>query len=173
MTTTKPTTRGLRTMLTQYIEAWNAHDVETITGYLTEDVVWQEPGTPEPLTGRAAAAQSLRDTFAAFPDLHLPMEDLRVYVGEDTAHAATSYTMLGTMTGRLVLGFAPTGKAMRVTGSCLYELRDGKIARHTIIYDSVDAMQQLGLLPSYDSLAFKAQGAIQTIGVALHDLVKR
>ena len=70
-------------------------------------------------------------------------------------------------------GFAPTGKRVRLTGACLYELRDGLISRHTVVYDGTSAMQQLGLLPVEGSLAFRTQLVAQNLGHRVRGLIKR
>ncbi|MGB8649805.1 MAG: ester cyclase [Mycobacteriales bacterium] len=171
--TTPQVTSQTRSMLTRFLEVWNDHDVDKVLSFLTEDVVWTEPGLPMPVRGKEAAATSVRDTFTAFPDISWPKEDMRVYTSDNPAFAASSYTMVGTMHGRMAPGFAPTGKRFRLTGACLYELRDGLIARHTILYDSVTAMQQIGLLPDPDSFAFKAQMHLQSLTSRAKGLIRR
>ena len=98
------------------------------------------------------------------PDVHFPLEDQRVLVAEDGTWAVSTWRMIGTMTGRAdPPGYEPTGKTANVAGSCLYELRDGRIARHTIVYDGLDLMQQLGLMPAMDSLPTKIMAGAQAV----------
>lgn len=171
--TSAQTKSDLKGMLMRFLDAWNAHDVDKVLSFLTEDVVWIEPGVAQPVFGKDAVRKSLENTFTAFPDLHWPKEDIRVYAGDNPLFAATSWTSVGSMQGRMAPGFAPTGKRMRMTGACLYEIRDGLIARHTILYDGVTAMQQLGLMPADSSLMMKAQTLLQNADVAIRGMLKR
>lgn len=159
--------------LQSFFDAWNSRDVDKILSFVTKDVIWVEPGLSKPAYGKDAAAEALRNTFAAFPDITWPKEDLRIYTSDDPTFAATGWTLVGTMTGRLDPGFAPTGKRVRVSGACLYEFREGLISRHTIVYDSVDAMQQIGLLPPQESLVFKAQMRIQSVGSRVIGMIRK
>jgi steroid delta-isomerase-like uncharacterized protein len=164
---------GPRELLTRFLDAWNAHDVNGILSCLHPDVVWEEPGHVGPLHGKAAVAVAMRDTFTALPDLHFPIEDMHVFVDDDGTRGATGFTMTGTMSGPMAMGYAPTGRHLRVTGACLYEFRDGLISRHVIAYDTAAAMQQLGLLPDYGSRAFTRLTRLQRMGVRFRRLLRR
>lgn len=171
--TTALTPADLEKKFLGFMDAWNDHDPDKIASFLTKDVIWIEPGLPKPLYGREAVIESLQARFRAFSDIHWPREDLRLFTSTEPGFAAASWTLVGTMDGPMPPGFAPTGKSMRVIGTCLYELRGDLIARHTIVYDSVDAMQQLGLLPSDDSLAFKLQVRLQSLTGTVRGLIRR
>jgi hypothetical protein len=56
---------------------------------------------------------------------------------------------------------------MDLGGACFYEFRGGKIARHTIIADYMDASQQLGLLPDDDSFGMRLAVRLQRFGARL------
>ena len=149
-------------------EGMNALDADAAASVLTDDVVWQQPGLPGPLVGRTATANTLRDLFRAFPDLAIPLDDVVIYHGPDGTRAASHWRVIGTMTGPLdPPGFAPTGRRCEVHGVCLYEFRDGRIARHTMIYDALDMLTQLGLMPGPDSLQSKAMVRLQRLTAKL------
>lgn len=171
--TTALTPAELEKKFLGFMEAWNDHDPEKVASFVTKDVIWIEPGLPKPLYGRDAVVARLKETFATFPDIHWPREDLRLFTSADPGFTAASWTLVATMEGRMAPGFASTGKSMRLSGACLYELRGDLIARHTIVYDSVSAMQQLGLLPGTESLAFKVQMHLQSLSGRLVGMIRR
>jgi steroid delta-isomerase-like uncharacterized protein len=152
----------MRAALEGFIKAWNDHNVEAIMAATTEDVVWINPATPGPVRGRVAAAADVRATFEAFPDLHFPMEDFRAYSTDDPKVGFTTWTLTGAMTGPMA-GFEPTGKSARFRGVCVYKFREGLIAEHTIVFDSLDFVQQLGLIPREEDFSYKALAQLQRL----------
>jgi steroid delta-isomerase-like uncharacterized protein len=153
--------KSMRDTLSALLDAFNTRDVGKIMAFFTEDVEWMEPTIKEPVKGREAAAELLRSSFRAFPDL--TFEGIDIYeTGE--AKAAATTLLRATMTGPVEpMGFAPTGKAVEFTTVCLYEFRDGLIAKHTIVYDMMTLMQKMGLMPEADSLVMKASAGVQRI----------
>jgi steroid delta-isomerase-like uncharacterized protein len=144
--------------LTEQVHAaWNAHDVDGVVRHLAEDVVWSFPVHEEPLRGRAAVADDLRDTFTAFPDLNLPDDDYLALTDAERQLSMQSWTMTGTMTGpSKSAGLPATDRPVRIVGSTLWWLRGGLIAQWTTTYDALGFMQQVGLLPKSNGMGFKA-----------------
>lgn len=156
-TTTKRLTKAeIRALLQGYGDALNAHDVEAVMSYLTDDVMWTHPFVLEPLRGKEAVKADLSETFRSFPDLYAPVEDTHVYLGEDHRTAMSTWTMVGTMSGPSPSGFESTGRFMRIHGVGLYTFRDGLISEYTMLYDGLEFARQLGIMPSEKSLMFKA-----------------
>lgn len=146
------------------IEAFNAHDIDRILAMFTDDAVWQAPSAPDPLVGRQPVAALLRGWFQAFPDFCFPPEDVVVYQSLDGTKGASHWRVTGTMTGPLdPPGFAATGRKFEVHGTCLYEFRDGRFSRHTIVYDSMDMLTQLGLMPAGDSWPSRTMVRLQRL----------
>lgn len=162
----------LKAQILSFIEAMNSHDVDKILTHLTRDVVWTEPMQTEALVGKPAVRAGLAETFASFPDMHMPIEDVELIVPEGSAKAAATFTVIGTMTGPLA-GFAPTGKTGRVSGVCVYEFRGDHIARHTIVYDAMELGQQLGLLPSPTGLPMRMFAGVQRFTSRVAGVVRR
>lgn len=54
----------------------------------------------------------------------------------------------GTHTGEL-MGIAPTGKQLMMTGIAIYRLEDEKIVERWAEHDLLSMMQQLGIIPSH------------------------
>lgn len=153
----------VRQQIERLFAAYNEHDVAKVLAFFTDDVVWTQPleGT---VNGRAEAEKVLLAMRGTMPDLHFPIEDVQIFVADDGKLAASTYRMTGAMTGRAdPPGYEPTGKTATVRGACLYEMRGDLIARHTVIYDGVDLLQQLGLMPATNSLPSKLIAGAQTV----------
>ena len=80
---------------------------------------------------------------AAFPDLHVTIDDL-VAEGEMVAVRAT---MTGTHQGEL-MGMPPTGKQVNFQFISIEHLRGGKVVERWEQADMMGMMQQLGMGPS-------------------------
>jgi steroid delta-isomerase-like uncharacterized protein len=78
----------------------------------------------------------------AFPDLHIPIEDL---LGEGD-RVVTRWTARGTHQGEL-MGNAPTGNQLTVTGILIDRVSGGKIEEEWVDYDTFKLMQQIGAVP--------------------------
>lgn len=152
----------MKTAIQTFIKAWNRHDVDKALERFTENVMWESPSSEGPLKGREAVAADLKELFTAFPDMHFPMEDFHVYLTDDPSTAFSTWTLIGTMTGPMS-GFEPTGKPVRITGVCVYKFRGGLIAEHRIVFDTLDFVQQLGLLPREEEFSYKALMQLQRL----------
>lgn len=147
----------MRAVSEAMFQAWNLHDVEGILEHLTDDVVWSEPTLEESARGKEATAAGLKDTFTAFPDLRFLVEGFHLFPSVEQQACVATWTLMATMTGpSQVVGVPPTGKSVSISGTNLSRFRDGLISEYTTHYDSLDLMQQLGLLPATNGLPFKA-----------------
>lgn len=170
---TKAMTKAeMRAAVETFIKAWNDHDVDAIIEHAAPKVLWTNPATGGPVIGREAARADVEATFAGSPDLHFPMEDFRIYTTDDPDVAFSTWTLAGTFTGPLA-GFAPTGKEYRFRGVCVYKFEDGLFVEHTIVFDSVDFLQQLGLLPRQKDLTYKALAGVETLAMRARELIRR
>src|SRR5437879_3592869 len=91
-------------------EVMNQGNLEVIDELYAPDTVFHVPGAPD-ILGRDATRQFLLGYRAAFPDVHMTVED--VFAVDD--RVVERYTFAGTHQGALQ-GLAPTGKAVRVPG---------------------------------------------------------
>jgi steroid delta-isomerase-like uncharacterized protein len=116
--------------------------VAKVDALVTADVVYHAapPGLP---SGIAGYRMLIGGYLAAFPDLQLTVED-QVAEGDKVA---TRFTITGTHQGDL-MGLAPTGKPMTVSGVTVMRFRDGKVAEEWEQVDMMSMMQQLGAMPS-------------------------
>jgi steroid delta-isomerase-like uncharacterized protein len=78
--------------------------------------------------------------LGAFPDLHVDVED----VIAEGSKVAVRWTASGTHQGGS-LGFAATGKPMRINGMTFVVMKGGKVVEGWDAYDQHGMLQQLGL----------------------------
>ncbi len=107
------------------------------------DYVNHDPSLPDFGTGPKVANQAVRLYREAFPDARITVED-QVAEGDKVA---TRWSARGTHQGEL-LGVAPTGNQVEITGISISRIEDGKIAEDWINYDALGMMQQIGAIPS-------------------------
>jgi steroid delta-isomerase-like uncharacterized protein len=133
------------TVLTQYYEAFNRHDVDAIIAFVAADAVLA--AVPKELglgQDRDAFAEYLQMNFTAFPDLHLGVLDMAV--GEDLVAARVRGT--GTHEGNF-MGVRPQGRSVDEEFAEFFRLdADQRITRFWSYYDKLSFMQQLGIVPS-------------------------
>jgi len=103
------------------IEAFNAHDLDRIMEFFTDDCVLETPRGTEPwgtrFEGRAAVRDGLAQRFQGIPDVHYGDDEHWVC----DAHAVSKWLLTGTTV---------TGEQVRVRGCDLFDLaQDGRIAR--------------------------------------------
>jgi steroid delta-isomerase-like uncharacterized protein len=154
--TTRLTEAQMRALNEDLFEAWNRHDIEGVLKHMQPDVLWVDPTLDEPAHGKVGAAASMANTFTAFPDFHLPADDFEAFYDVDAQSAVAVWTARGTMTGRLDTGVPATGRPVDVRGSTLVRLRDGLVSEYRFMFDALDMMQQMGLLPKSTGVGFKA-----------------
>ena len=126
---------------------WNEYKTNVIDEIIAERCVMQV-GDRE-FRGRAGY-RAFFDTYTgAFPDLSVQINDL---IAEDGV-VGTSYTARGQHTGPL-MGIGPTGKQVKVQGVNIARYRDGKLVESNNLFNEMNLMQQLGVLP--ESVSQKA-----------------
>jgi steroid delta-isomerase-like uncharacterized protein len=118
-------------------------EAEAADALYTATHVLHDPMAPP---GLAAGPQGMNEFlapyFVAFPDLHFTVED-QIAEGDKVA---TRYTARGTHRGEL-MGIAPTGKHVTVTGIFISRVEEGKLAEMWLNWDALGLFQQLGVIP--------------------------
>ena len=79
---------------------------------------------------------------AAFSDTRTTIED-QVAEGDKVV---TRITWRGVHSGNFQ-GLPPTGKEIVMAGTVVQRIKDGKIVEHWPVFDEMNMMQQLGLIP--------------------------
>jgi len=134
---------GIRKMLLDENAAWNAHDVDEIAAFYTEDCIKEDVALGTSTRGKEEMNALHHRVFAAFPDLKVELTSC-FHCDE---RAATEWIMSGTYTHQLP-GLPPaTGRRFSVRGSTIMKLQSGRISRVSDYWNFLSFLQQLGLAP--------------------------
>jgi steroid delta-isomerase-like uncharacterized protein len=106
-----------------------------------EDLVLHEPD--EDIVGIEGLKQFVAMIRAALPDLRVTLEDV-IAEGDKVV---SRWTAQGTHQGEL-MGIAPTGNRVTITGITIHRIEDGKIVEEWENWDALGMMQQIGAVPS-------------------------
>ena len=123
-------------------EIWNKGNLAVADELIAANSVTHDPATPNPGSGPEATKQQASMYRTAFPDLHITIED-QVAEGDQVV---TRWTARGTHRGDL-MGIAPTGKQMTITGINITRIAGGKAQEGWTNWDTIGMMQQLGAVP--------------------------
>jgi steroid delta-isomerase-like uncharacterized protein len=114
--------------------AWNAHDPDAWIKLLDEKQVTESDTIPQAIRGHEGARPFMEMYVKAFPDLHFSVDQM-IASGD---YVITRYTATGTHKGDL---------AESRHGCTVGEIRNGKIVRQWIYWDTGHLLRQLGLMP--------------------------
>jgi steroid delta-isomerase-like uncharacterized protein len=123
-------------------EVLNTGNLAAVDELFDPDYVAHIPLDSEPLRGVAAWKQRTTTYLAAFPDLHVTLEDL---VAEGDIVVAR-LTWSGTQR-EVFLGASATNRRVAVAGVYAWRIAGGKIREEWIAEDLLSLMQQLGAVP--------------------------
>lgn len=124
-------------------EVFNQHNLAVIDELVSPDYQYHDLDPGHSLHGPAAYRRLAASILAAFPDLHLTIEDL-IAEGD---RVVARWSARGTHRGPL-LGIAPTGREVAYTGIGIRRIANGKITEHWENLDTLGLLQQLGAIPS-------------------------
>jgi len=108
--------------------------------YFTEDVVATFEGTDQRADGREAAGELIRYVHQGAFDARPELKSLLVDEGE--GKAAIEADFVGTHTAEFA-GIQPTGRAVRVPYSVVYDLRGDQISALRIYFPMSQLIEQL------------------------------
>ncbi len=121
-------------------EVWNRGNLAVVDELMRADYNGHDPTIP---TGSAGFKQFVLMYRSAFPDVHLTIED-QMAEGDKVVSRWTAH---GTHRGEL-MGIAPTGKQITVTGINIERIANGKLVEGWSNYDTLGMLQQLGVIPA-------------------------
>jgi len=133
-------------MIRDYAAAWSSGDVEKVASFLTDDCVIENLGGGVIYRGQEEIKAWVRDNFASIPDLKIEVKSLFV-AGE---WAGYEWIQSGTYTGE-VGGVPVTDQKFSGRGASIIELREGKIKREALYWDTLSFERQLGVMPEASS----------------------
>jgi predicted ester cyclase len=140
-------------------EIWNKGNFE-VAGELIhpEAVMRYDRITAVDSHGPQGLQETVTQFRAAFPDLNLTIEDTVAH-GD---RVATRWTATGTHQGEL-LGLAPTGEPVAITGMTIDRFRGAKIIEAWSNWDTLDLMQQIGAAPAPGSVGERLGKGVQRL----------
>lgn len=122
-------------------QMFNHGNLDVADELLTAGYVDHDPSLPQDVHGPQGFKEYVGMYRAAFPDLHVQIED-QLAEGD---RVATRWTGTGTHNGELA-DIAPTGKQVTLPGMEIVRIADGKLVEGWEGYDSGTLMRQLGVL---------------------------
>jgi steroid delta-isomerase-like uncharacterized protein len=129
-------------MLTEYFASWNAHDVEKIASFVTDDIICYNGARDQTFHGKDQLKGWAKGSFDAIPDFKLDMTSL--FASGDML--ASEWVFTRTLSGSLSPRVPPTGKSFSVRGSTIAQMKDGKIQREADYWDIATFLRQVGLM---------------------------
>ena len=132
-------------------EVWNQQNLDVLEEIMSVDVNSHEGTTGHLfLPGIDSERQSISLYIAAFPDLHVNIDDL-IAEGDKVVQR---WTATGTHQGDL-MDIPASGKSITFTGITIYRFADGKIVELWWAWDTMGLMQQITPPPEgYDNVFF-------------------
>jgi steroid delta-isomerase-like uncharacterized protein len=125
-------------------EAWNEGRLAVIDELCAADCVDHDLSRHRDIQGRDGSKQRIGRWRAAVPDMRVTVED--AFASGD--EVVVRWTARGTHAGEL-LGVAPTGKVLEVSGMAIYRFdAEGRIVETWDHWDYLGFMQQLGKVPA-------------------------
>jgi steroid delta-isomerase-like uncharacterized protein len=131
-----------KTLARRLFEIFGTGDLALADELIAADVIDHQalPGMPP---GREGFKQFVSIFHAAFPDLHVTVEDL-IAEGDKVVGRTT---MRGTHQGEF-MGIPPTGKQCTISGIDIIRFANGQVVEHWGNSDDLGLMQQLGVIPA-------------------------
>jgi predicted ester cyclase len=122
-------------------EPWKGN-LGVVDELIDRNYVGHDPSIPEPLRGPDGFKENVSTYRAAYSDAQITVDE-QIAEGD---RVATRWTGRGKHDGDL-MGVAPTGKKVTVSGLTLSRLANGKVIEAYTNWDTYGMMQQLGIVP--------------------------
>ena len=122
-------------------QMFNEGNLDVADELLAPGYVDHDPSLPQDVHGPEGFKEYVGMYRAAFPDLHVQIQD-QLAEGD---RVATRWTGTGTHNGELA-GITPTGKQVTLPGMEIVRIANGKLVEGWEGYDSGTLMRQLGVM---------------------------
>ena len=133
---------GTRKLVTEVVDAWNAHDPQRVADCYHTDFVGSDVNQKKPLRGPLAIRRAMEYQLLAFPDLRIDIEEPVI---QDN-RVALVWILSGTHRGR-IMNIPPTGRHVEFRGCTIMTVEDDKIKESLRIWDVATMLRSLGCLP--------------------------
>jgi steroid delta-isomerase-like uncharacterized protein len=120
---------------------WEEGNIDLVDELLAPDYVNHTPATPDQPTGPEGVKGVVGMFRNGMPDLRVVIQDM-IAEGDKVA---VRYTLEGTHEGEF-FGIPPTGRRLSIKSIAVERVSEGRIREHWRVTDSLDMMQQLGVV---------------------------
>lgn len=124
-------------------DLFNEGNPDVADEIIAPDHLDHDPALPDLPIGPEGQKQLVNLYRSAFPDARITIEE-QVAEGDTVV---TRWSGRGTHQGEL-MGVAPTGKQVTITGIVINHISEGKIVESWTNYDALGMLQQIGAIPS-------------------------
>ena len=128
-------------------EVWNQRKIDLADELIASDCITHQLRSPADTAGSPRSPEAVKQEaaawLAAFPDLHLALEQM--IAANDLV--VSRCTIHGTHRGGDWMGIAPTGRKIEVPMIVIHRIDGGKIVEDWVLIGSLLLFQQLGLVP--------------------------
>jgi steroid delta-isomerase-like uncharacterized protein len=121
-------------------ELYNQGNLDVCDQIYAPNCSFHDPSFP--VEGVAGLKQQVGELRAAYPDLHVDVQDVLI----DGDQCATRWVMGGTSRGEY-RGLPATGKSFVMTGITIDKFAGDRVVEEWINYDLLGTLQQMGVLP--------------------------
>ena len=121
-------------------EAWERGDLDALDGLVAGDAVDHDAYNPFREEGLEGLKKLVQMYVGAFPDTSFAIEQ-QVAEGD---LVATRWTATGTHQGEL-MGNPASGRSVKITGTAIDRIQDGKVVESWGNWDTLGMFQQLGM----------------------------
>jgi predicted ester cyclase len=132
-----------KALVQRLFDVWNTGVLDKINELYAEDYVADYRPYAPLRRGREGIRDMIRRAHATFPDYHEELEELIVEGDKVVVRLTVTGTQLGSW-GPL----PPTGKKARFEEILILRIRDGQVVWQHGIADHLNALRQLGALPT-------------------------
>ncbi len=131
-----------KAIVQRFWKVWEEGNIDLVDELLAADHVNHNPATPDQPAGAEGVREVVNMFRSAMPDLKVVIEDM-IAEGDKVV---VRYTLEGTHEGEL-FDVAPTGQRLSIKSIAVERVSESKLQEHWRITDSLDMMQQLGVVP--------------------------
>jgi predicted ester cyclase len=126
-----------------FFESAERLDLDALDAIVSPDYVLHDPSLPEEVRGLEGAKGLVEMYGNAIGGLRVTIE----HQFAEGDFVATRFTARGTHEGE-IMGVAPTGRELTLTGIAISRFRDGKIVEEWEVSDVMGLLRQIGGLPA-------------------------
>jgi steroid delta-isomerase-like uncharacterized protein len=126
----------LKPIVNKYVEAWNSGNLGLLDPIIDLNFVYHSNESPI-VNGIDELKKAMANFRSTFPDMKLVLTD-EIYSENE---AACMWSLTGTNTGKGAM--RPTGKSIKIWGTTVFHIANGKINGEWTAFDNLSVLSQL------------------------------